>query len=161
MSSNTTTTLTAITAAQQQSSPQQEIELLPIPDDTNSTVPPVHESPHRISVGMFSPNVLQCFNTPKWFAVFAFTATLIFNFTSSSILFVAPNSLEKQFGITSAQIGLLSIAFDITVGLAGVFVGHLCRVNKPKWIRLLKDFFMRWAQTSSEWSASLCIPVCS
>ena len=142
MSSNNTTTLTAITAAQQQSSPQQEIELIPRPDDTNSTVPPEHTSPHRISVGKFSPNILQCFNNPKWFAVFAFTATLIFNFTSGSISFVASNSLEKHFGVTSAQVGLLlSLASNITVGLASVFVGHLCGANKPRWIRLLKGTF--------------------
>ena len=142
MSNNTTTTLTAITAAQQESSPQQEIEFIPRTDDTNSSVRPVHESPHRISVGTFSPNVLQCFNTPKWFAVFAFTSTLLFNFTSGSISFVASNSLEKYFGVTSAQIGLLlSLASNITVGLASVFVGHLCRANKPRWIRLLKGSF--------------------
>ena len=140
MSSNTTTTLTAITAAQQQSSPQQDIELHPRLDDTNSTVPPEHESPHRISIGTFSPNVLQFFNTPKWFSVFAFTATLIVNFTSASILFVGANTLEKQFGITSAQFGLLSIAYTITVGFAGVIVGHLCKLNKPRWIRLVKEF---------------------
>ena len=88
----------------------------------------------RFAFGKFSPQWLQYFNTPRWFVVFAFTSTFIGNFVSNSITYVAPNSIERQFGITSAQIGALILAKNASLGLSCVVVGYLCRDNKPRWI---------------------------
>ena len=44
--------------------------------------------------------------------------------------------MERQFGISSSHIGALCIAFNVTVGLAGLFAGHLCKANKPRWIAI-------------------------
>ena len=34
-------------------------------------------STYRFGWGRITPNALQCFNSPKWFATFAFIATMI------------------------------------------------------------------------------------
>ena len=90
----------------------------------------------RFGWGKFCPEVLQRLNTPRWFVVFAFVSVLIGRCISNSITFVSPNSIEKQFGITSLQIAALSVAFNISLAVSSFFIGHYGRVDKPRWISL-------------------------
>ena len=106
-------------------SQQQDVELRTRPDDTNAT--PAQEPPHRIGVGRFSPKVLQCFNTPKWFAVFAFTATLIFNFTTGNSSSFPNHCMRQKLQISSDQ--PLYIAFSASAFFSFFFSSFEIIIN--------------------------------
>ena len=102
---------------------------------TIENVPPGGE---RLSYGWWNicPKSLQLLNTPYWFIGFAYASTLIGSFVTSSITFVAPNSIEKYFGITSTKIGALFLIYNFVLGISSFTIGHMCKKHKPRWIAI-------------------------
>ena len=66
----------------------------------------------RYGWGRFSLELLQKINNPKWFAISVFLAAIIGGFVSYSITFVSPNSIEKQFKLSSSHIGVFALTYN-------------------------------------------------
>ncbi|WP_139346689.1 MFS transporter [Sinomonas mesophila] len=79
----------------------------------------------------------QAVNTVKPGTAWGYTSLLLFlyvlNWTDKAVLGLAAQPLAKEFGLTTAQIGLLGSAFYLAFAISGFFAGTLQRKFTVKW----------------------------
>ncbi|XP_063405834.1 solute carrier organic anion transporter family member 3A1-like [Mytilus trossulus] len=86
----------------------------------------------QCGIGRFTPDCLQCFAKIKFFAIFYSIAALV---TSTLSVYIASQitTLEKQFGFTSTQSGLLMSCNDIGYLAVTLFVSYFAeKVHPPR-----------------------------
>lgn len=86
-------------------------------------------------------------NTVKPGTAWGYTSLLLFlyllNWTDKAVLGLAAQPLAREFGLTTAQIGLLGSAFYLAFAISGFFAGTLQKKFTVKWALALLVF--TWA----------------
>jgi len=79
------------------------------------------------------PNILQKFNSARWFFAFFCLAFLVHHMTNTMIS-VNLSTIEKRFDLSSTKSSFIINAYDISCAVTVMFISHFCKNNKPKWI---------------------------
>ena len=90
----------------------------------------------RFGWGRISGEWLQRFNKPLYFLLCAAFAVFSEGFVVVGIAFGAITSIERQFGYTSSEVAMFTLAYEVAVGVVGVFLGYLGNIHRPRCISL-------------------------
>jgi len=86
--------------------------------------------------GCITNKYIKKLNTPLFFLIILCLAALAQGLVVTGIAFTVITSIEKQFGLTSTEVGLFGTSYDIAYGICCLFVGYVGHRHKPRWIAL-------------------------
>ncbi|XP_052832463.1 solute carrier organic anion transporter family member 4A1 [Octopus bimaculoides] len=81
----------------------------------------------------FRPKWMQIFNNPRALLFFLCAGSFIQGFVLNGLNSVNATSLERRFGLSSSNIGMIASVYDISAAIFGVLISYLCsRGHKPR-----------------------------
>jgi len=89
------------------------------------------------SFGWFRLKNLNRFRTPKWFLVFISIAACLKGLCIGGLTNVVVTTIERRFGLSSSQSGLIISSYDIAsliIILPVSYLGGKASASKPRWI---------------------------
>ena len=90
----------------------------------------------RFGWGRISGERLQRFNKPLYFLISSAFAVFCEGFVVVGISHGAITSIERQFGYTSSEVAMFTLASEATIGVVSVFLGYFGNIHKPRCIAL-------------------------
>ncbi|ESO98163.1 hypothetical protein LOTGIDRAFT_239068 [Lottia gigantea] len=95
----------------------------------------VKETDAQCGVGSWKPKCLQKFNNPKCLLFFLCMYGMILSFVVNGINNVNTTSLERRFNLSSARVGMISSAYDISAAVLGLGISYFgSGKNKAKFL---------------------------
>lgn len=93
------------------------------------------EMENRFGWWCLKPDFCQRFRTPKWILFVLSIAFILQSFSSNGLLPSCISSLERQFNLSSTEIGMIISAFDVALVSLVVPVTYFGgKGNKPLWL---------------------------
>lgn len=84
--------------------------------------------------GKITPKWLQCLNKPLFFIICLSIIGVAQGLVVTGVAFTILTSIEKQFGMTSAQVALFGTSYDVAYGIFCAIVGYIGHKHKPRWL---------------------------
>lgn len=89
----------------------------------------------KFGYGSCNPDSLQCCNTAKWLTVHVGTFVFLAGMQVTGLKAAAARPLEKQFGFTSTEIGIIAAMYDAAAAIFGfIFSFFATHSHKGKWV---------------------------
>jgi sodium-independent organic anion transporter len=89
----------------------------------------------RLGVGRWSPDWLQRFATPGGFVFAVSLFTVVQSMVNSGLFPVIVSSIERRFGFSSTQAGVILSSYDMVSAVLVVLVTHFAHsAHRPRWL---------------------------
>ena len=89
----------------------------------------------KFGYGSCQPDSLQCCNTAKWLTVHVGTFVFLAGMQVTGLKAAAARPLEKQFGFTSTEIGIIAAMYDAAAAIFGfIFSFFATHGHKGRWV---------------------------
>ncbi|XP_055958060.1 solute carrier organic anion transporter family member 4C1 [Patella vulgata] len=94
-------------------------------------------------IGSWQPKCLQRGNNPKCLLFFLCMYGMILSFVVNGINNVNTTSMERRFNLSSARVGMVSSAYDISAAILGLGISYFgSGKNKAKWLAVAGLFMV-------------------
>ncbi|XP_076801719.1 solute carrier organic anion transporter family member 4C1-like [Clavelina lepadiformis] len=104
-------------------------------DVTSSSL--LEEDLGRCGWGKFTPDALQCCNSPKGFLVVYCFLVIVQGMLVNGFVNVSISTLEKRFGLNSSETGVVSTGYDIAFCVLTMFVTYFgARSHRPRMVAI-------------------------
>ncbi|RDD42017.1 Solute carrier organic anion transporter family member 4A1, partial [Trichoplax sp. H2] len=89
----------------------------------------------KFGYGPCQPDWLQCCNSAKWLTVHVGAFVFLAGMQVTGLKAAAARPLEKQFGFTSTEIGIMAAMYDVGAAIFGfIFSFFAAHTHKGKWV---------------------------
>ena len=104
--------------------------------DSNEVIHEIQvSSKQRYGCFNFNPNWLQVFNNRLWLAFLIGVSQLFYGFITTGYDSSIISTLQKGFGLNSADIGGTTVCYSIAQSILGIVISHKASVShKGKWL---------------------------